>query len=95
MGLEFSTESKIGFNGKVSDEGDIEVVVEGKVGNIKRIIEDFSEDYRLEGLNSFYILRFSRTPQFYSIVHIGLSIVLQISNLLVSVSLDLVSNIKR
>ena len=45
----------IGFIGKVSDEGDIEVVVEGKVENIKRTVSDFSEDYRLEGLNSFYI----------------------------------------
>ena len=43
---------RIGFNGKVSDEGDIEVVVEGKVGNMKRTIGDFA-DYRLEGLNSF------------------------------------------
>ena len=46
-------ESRIGFNGKVSGKGDIEVVVEGKVGNVKRTISDF--DYRLEGLNSFYI----------------------------------------
>ena len=30
--------SRIGFNGKVSDEGDNEVVVEDKVGNIKRTI---------------------------------------------------------
>ena len=51
----FSMETRIGFNGKVSDEGDIEVVLEAKVGNIKRTIVDFAEDYRLEGLNSFYI----------------------------------------
>ena len=55
MELEFTMESRIGFNGKVSDEGDIEVFVEGKVGNVKRTIGDFAEDYRLEGLNSFYI----------------------------------------
>ena len=48
-------ESRIGFNGKVSDEGDIEVVEEGKVGNIRRTVVGFAEDYRLEGLNSFYI----------------------------------------
>ena len=48
-------EFRIGFNGKVSDRGDIEVVVEGKVGNIKRTICDFAEDYRLDRLNSFYI----------------------------------------
>ena len=45
-------EFKIDFNGKVSDEGDIEVFMKGKVGNIKRTICDFAEDYRLEGLNS-------------------------------------------
>ena len=55
MELEFSVESRIGFNGKVSDEGDIEVVVESKVEKVKRTITDFAEDYRLEGLNSFYI----------------------------------------
>ena len=55
MELEFSMESRIDFNGKVSDEGDLEAVVEGKVGHIKRTIGDFAEDYRLEGLNSFYI----------------------------------------
>ena len=48
-------ESRIGFNCKVSDEGDIEVVVEGKIRNIKRTMSDFAEDYRLEGLNSSYI----------------------------------------
>ena len=31
-------ESRIGFNDKNSDEGDIEVVVEGNVRNIKRTI---------------------------------------------------------
>ena len=36
MELEFVRELIIGFNGKVSDEGDIDAVVEGKVGNIKR-----------------------------------------------------------
>ena len=52
--LEFSVESRIGFSGKVLEEGDIEVIVEGKVGKIKRTIGDFAEDYRLEGMNSFY-----------------------------------------
>ena len=47
--------SRKGFNGKVSDEGDIEVVVESKVRNINRTIGDFLEDYRLEGWNYFYI----------------------------------------
>ena len=46
-------ESRISFNGKV--EKDMEVFVEGKVGNIKRTIGDSSEAYRFEGLNSFYI----------------------------------------
>ena len=55
MELDFSIESRIGFNCKVLDEGDIEVVVEGKVGNLKRTIGDFAEDYRLEEFNSFYI----------------------------------------
>ena len=51
MELEFIMESRIGFNGKVSDKGDFEVVVEGKVGNLT--FGDFAEDYQLEGLNSF------------------------------------------
>ena len=29
--LEFTVEFIVGFNGKVSDEGDIEVVMEGKI----------------------------------------------------------------
>ena len=33
--LEFSMESRLDFNSKVSDEGDIGVVVEGTVGSIK------------------------------------------------------------
>ena len=43
MESEFSMESiiKKGFNSKVSDEGDLEVVVEGKVGNIKKAIAEF------------------------------------------------------
>ena len=53
--MEFSMESRIGFYGIFSDEGDIEVAVESKVGNIKRTIGDFAEDYQLEGLNPFYI----------------------------------------
>ena len=55
MELEFSMESRINFNGKVSDEGDVEVVEEGKVGKIKRTIGDFTEYYRLEALDYFYI----------------------------------------
>ena len=47
MELEFSMESRIGFNGKVSDEGDIAVVVEGQVGNIKRTIGDLSEENQI------------------------------------------------
>ena len=53
MESEYSMESRIGFNGKVLDEGDIEVIAEGKVG--KKTIGDFVEDYRLEGSNYFYI----------------------------------------
>ena len=41
--LEFSMKSRIGFYGKVSDEGDIDVVVEGPVGNMKRTIYYFKE----------------------------------------------------
>ena len=67
MELEFIVKFIIGFNGKVSDEGDIEVVMEGKIWNVKRTISDFVKNYRLEGLNSFFIWWFSRTPQFYSI----------------------------
>ena len=44
MELEFSMEFRIGFNGKVSNAGDNEVLVEGKVGNIKRTLGDFVED---------------------------------------------------
>ena len=36
MELKFSLESRLGFNGKVSVEGDIEVVLEGTAGNMKR-----------------------------------------------------------
>ena len=42
MELELSMESRIGFNGKVSDEGDFEVIVEGKVRDIKRIIGELN-----------------------------------------------------
>ena len=44
--------SSTGFNGKVSDEGGIEVFVEGEVRNIKRTIGDFTEYYGLEWLKS-------------------------------------------
>ena len=40
-------ESIIVFNGKVSDEWYIEVVVEGKVGYTKRTIGDFTRDWIL------------------------------------------------
>ena len=53
--LEFSMESRIGFIGKVSDQRVIEVIMEGKVGNIERTIGDFADDTRLEGMNYFYI----------------------------------------
>ena len=53
MDLEFTVEFIIGFTGKVSDEGDMEVVMEGKVGNVKRTISDFAVYYRLEGFFFF------------------------------------------
>ena len=53
MELEFSIKSRIRFNGKVSDEGDIEVVVGGKLGNIKRTIGDFAEENRFGGIEFF------------------------------------------
>ena len=62
MELEFTVEFIVGFNGKVSDEGDIGVVVEGAVRNIKRTIGDFAASYGLERLKSFYISWFGRTP---------------------------------
>ena len=40
--MEFGVESRIGFNGEASDEEVIEVVVESKVGNIKRRVGDFA-----------------------------------------------------
>ena len=43
MALEFTMEFRIGFNGKVSNEGDIEVVME--VEKVKRTIGDFAEEY--------------------------------------------------
>ena len=74
MELGFTVESGNGFNGKASDEEDIEVVVEGTVGNIKRTIGDFAEDYRFEGLIFFLfdglVEPHSSVPQ----LHIGLSI---------------------
>ena len=51
---EFNMEFIIGFNGKVSVEEDIEVVVEDEVGDIERTI-DFTKDSGLEGFESFYI----------------------------------------
>ena len=55
MELEFSMESRIDFNGKVSVEGDIEVVVESKARLIKRTIGDFAKNYERAGLKYFYI----------------------------------------
>ena len=49
-GMEFTMEFIIGFNDKVLDEGDIDVVMEGKVLNVKRTVSGFAEDCRLEGL---------------------------------------------
>jgi hypothetical protein len=48
-------EIRIRFNCKVSDKRDIEVIVEGKVGNEKRRVSDFSKNNGLQGLKSFYI----------------------------------------
>ena len=47
MELEFIMEFVIGFNGKVLDEGNIEVVVEGKVRNIKRTIGERNQPQEL------------------------------------------------
>jgi hypothetical protein len=41
MDLEFIMKFVIKFNSKFSDQRDIEVIVEGKVGNIKRRVSDF------------------------------------------------------
>jgi hypothetical protein len=40
---------------KFSDKRDIEVIVEGKVRNVKRRFSDCSKDYGLQGLKSFYV----------------------------------------
>ena len=53
MELVFTVESRIDFDGKVSDEGEIEVAVEGNVGNVKRTIGDFALDYQLGGIEFF------------------------------------------
>ena len=60
--MEFSKESRIGFNGKVSDEGDI---VEGKVGNIRRTIDDFGGGLSIGGIELFFILNGLAEPPSY------------------------------
>ena len=55
MELEFSVESRRGFNGKVSGKGEVGLVVEGKVCNIERTIVHFKKNYALEAFKSLYI----------------------------------------
>ena len=55
MEFDLSVQSGIGFNSKASDVGEIEVVKEDKVRNIKRTISDFAEDCRSKILNYFFI----------------------------------------
>jgi hypothetical protein len=45
----------IRFNCKFSDKRDIEVIVEGKIGNVIRRVSDFLKDYGLNGLKSFCV----------------------------------------
>jgi hypothetical protein len=52
----------ITLNSKFSDKRDIEFIVEGKVGNVKRRVSDFSKDYGLQGLMSFICLIVSPRP---------------------------------
>jgi hypothetical protein len=40
----------------------IEVVMEGKVGNVKRRVSDCWKDYGLEGLKSFNVWFYSEDP---------------------------------
>jgi hypothetical protein len=49
MEMEFIMKFGIRFNCKFSDKRDIEVIVEGKVGNLKRRFCDCSKDYGLQG----------------------------------------------
>jgi hypothetical protein len=44
MEMEFNMKFGIRFNCKFSDKRDIEVIVEVKVGNLKRRVSDFSKD---------------------------------------------------
>jgi hypothetical protein len=55
MVMELIMKFGIRLNCKFSDKRDIEVIVEGKVGNIKRRVSDFSKDYGLQGLKYFYV----------------------------------------
>jgi hypothetical protein len=55
MEMEFIMKFGIRFNCKFSDKRDIKVIVEGNVGNVKRRVGDFSKDYGLQGLKSFYV----------------------------------------
>jgi hypothetical protein len=53
--MEFVLKFGIRFNSKFSDKRDFEVIVAGKVGNVKRRVTDFSKGYGLQGLKSFYV----------------------------------------
>jgi hypothetical protein len=55
MEMEFIMKLGISFNHKVSDKKDTEVIVEGKVGNVKKRVSDCSKDYGLQGLKSYYV----------------------------------------
>jgi hypothetical protein len=55
MGLEFIMKFGIRFKCKVSDKRYIEVIVKGKVGNVRRRVRDCLKDHGLQGLKSFYV----------------------------------------
>jgi hypothetical protein len=55
MEMDFIMKFGIRFNCKFSDKRDIEVIVEGKAGNVKRRVSDFSKDYGFQGLKSFHV----------------------------------------
>jgi hypothetical protein len=55
MEMEFSMKFGMRFHCKFLDKRDIEVIVEGKIGNVKRGVGDFSKDYGLQGLKSSYV----------------------------------------
>jgi hypothetical protein len=49
MEMEFIIKFMIGFNCLLSDKRKIHVIVEGKVGNVKRRVSDFLKDYGSQG----------------------------------------------